>query len=153
MRCPSSNGDKGKANADVAQTYQPFSLPLLLKRLSTYSVSTYSHKPSSCKNLNAVTLAMQGWYHESGHERDVITCATCKAQWKVQIAEKLSHEEQAAAWQILDQSILSKHVQWCPWRLRRCHCESLRPCRVDLEVALIFLLIQLRYSRCLFTAS
>jgi hypothetical protein len=104
-----------------SNTYQPFSLPLLLERLSTFSVSTYSTKPDSCKRLGPVALAGQGWKHSIGRERDFISCVTCQAEWRAAIANDISPKEREAAWKGADEAVGSKHLHWCPWRLRGCH--------------------------------
>ena len=114
---------KGEEEAKLATSFQPFSLSLLLQRLSTFSMSTYSTKPAACAALGPVALAMRGWMHTSGRERDVLTCATCQAEWKAEVRGGLSDMEREQAWKTVEESIQSRHLAWCPWRLRGCHGE------------------------------
>lgn len=108
---------------EQAATFQPFSLALLLERLATFSISTYSSKPEECRKLDPVNLAMQGWRHASGKERDVMTCLTCQAEWKASVEGIVDQKDRIAAWKQIDDSVPSKHLHWCPWRLRGCHRE------------------------------
>lgn len=108
---------------EQSASFQPFSLSLLLERLATFSISTYSSKPGECRKLDPVTLAMQGWKHSSGKERDMLTCATCQAEWKAAIPAEVNQRDRIVAWKEVDDSVPSRHLHWCPWRLRGCHCE------------------------------
>jgi hypothetical protein len=106
---------------EQAATFQPFSLPLLLTRLQTFTISGYSNKPEYCHRLDPVALAINGWTHDAKMERDTLTCATCRGEWKVAVDKSLTKAEQELMWKEMDESVASRHLIWCPWKLRSCH--------------------------------
>ncbi|GAA5836306.1 hypothetical protein JCM5353_005983 [Sporobolomyces roseus] len=100
-------------------SYNPTSLPLLLSRLSTYKLSTYS--PSKPTTLSSLSCALHGWIN-SGRER--LTCITCDHSlillnpttggWNGANGRALMEE--------YDKLVLKgkAHKDNCPWKLRPC---------------------------------
>ncbi|MCO5589614.1 hypothetical protein L7F22_043582 [Adiantum nelumboides] len=108
-------------NNERSSTYRPFSLDMLLERLSTFSISTYSNKPDSERLLSPLGMASNGWMHGEGQERDEVICVTCAAAWKVDAPlGSTSKEEQSTFWKDKEMDVREKHEDWCPWRIRSC---------------------------------
>lgn len=105
-------------------SYQPFSLSMLLKRVATFSISTYSSKPDACRLLSPLGMAMHGWERESGQARDEVSCVTCSAAWKVAAPPSATKEENARIWKEIERGMQEHHAPSCPWLLRSCHRES-----------------------------
>ncbi|PWN35671.1 uncharacterized protein FA14DRAFT_160718 [Meira miltonrushii] len=117
----SDNTQKTTLNNERSSTYRPFSLDMLLERLSTFSISTYSNKPDAARLLSPLGMASNGWIHGAGQGRDEVSCVTCAAAWKVEApSNSTSKEEQATVWKEKEKDVREKHEEWCPWRIRSC---------------------------------
>lgn len=117
----SDNSSISTLNNERSSTYRPFSLDMLLDRLSTFSISTYSNKPDSARLLSPLGMASNGWRHGEGQGRDEVMCVTCAAAWKVEApSTSTPREEQATAWKEKEMNVREKHEEWCPWRIRSC---------------------------------
>lgn len=115
--------DARRASSQRSSTYRPFSLSLLLKRLSTFSISTYSNKPDSVRLLSPLGMAMLGWSHGQDQARDEVQCDTCAVRWKVEVPAVGTKEDQEREWEKIEQCIQTRHEAWCPWRIRSCSRE------------------------------
>lgn len=112
---------KATFNNERSSTYRPFSMDMLLERLSTFSISTYSNKPDSARLLSPLGMASNGWLHGESQERDEVVCVTCAAAWQVEVPlGSASNEEQATLWKTKEKDVREKHEEWCPWRIRSC---------------------------------
>jgi Rsm1-like/C3HC zinc finger-like len=121
LRKTTNDTVKATFNNERSSTYRPFSLDLLLERLSTFSISTYSNKPDSARLLSPLGMASNGWMHGEGQERDEVICVTCTANWKVEAPlGSTSKEAQFTFWKDKEMDVREKHEDWCPWRIRSC---------------------------------
>ncbi|GAA5972925.1 hypothetical protein JCM11641_004006 [Rhodosporidiobolus odoratus] len=107
-------------------SYDPTSLPLLLSRLSTYSLRTFS--PSKPSSLSALSCALHGWTHTPS-TKDRVQCVTCnrgvvllppsaKEGWTSPPGLKLKEEYEKAT--LSREAGESLHKESCPWRMRPC---------------------------------
>lgn len=108
-----------------AQHYAPFSLPSLLSRLATYTLSTYSAKPRS---VDALSAALHGWTNAGGRER--LECAVCGASMRVEGWKGLKPEARDRLTAHFVRELNEAHRPSCPWRIRACDGE----CRTALGV-------------------
>lgn len=138
-------------NNERSSTYRPLSLDMLLERLSTFSISTYSNKPESARLLSPLGMASNGWRHGEGQGRDEIVCVTCTATWKVEVSSRsTTKEEQTSLWIEAEKDVREKHKEWCPWKIRSCTPSLYRaPVRSVLETRADLIKWASKLSSCL----
>lgn len=73
----SSDDQQPPLPADPNCEYRPSSISSFLTRLSTYTLATYSNKPSA---IDAVAATKCGWINEG---KDRLVCTICGSSWVV----------------------------------------------------------------------
>ncbi|GAA6060696.1 hypothetical protein JCM10212_005078 [Sporobolomyces blumeae] len=125
------------STADVPASYDPTSLGLLLARLSTYRLSSYS--PGKPATLSPLVGAVNGWVNKD--QRDRVECVTCRkgvvllppsatATWSSPSGQALARTYESLLSGVGSDDAASQkdggrlggtgHAETCPWRMRPC---------------------------------
>lgn len=98
-----------------SSTYQPFSLPQLLNRLSTFSRSTYTISTENNPSFCPLNMALHGWLQDDHTTQDEVVCITCRSQWNV----RQQHiNDDGKVQQESREALQASHLTFCPWKLR-----------------------------------